>query len=103
MYAIVNIAGKQYKVEKDKYLYTDKLAGETGSKVEFDSVLLLGDGEKIEIGAPLLKGAKVTGKILEQVKADKIVVFHKKRRKGYRKTNGHRAQLTKVLIEGISK
>ena len=103
MYAIVNIAGKQYKVEKDKYLYTDKLAGETGSKVEFDSVLLLGDGAKIDIGAPLLKGAKVTGKILEQVKADKIVVFHKKRRKGYRKTNGHRAQLTKVLIESISK
>jgi large subunit ribosomal protein L21 len=103
MYAIVNIAGKQYKVEKDSYLYTDKLAGETGTKVEFDSVLLLSDGDKIEVGAPVLKGAKVTGKILDQVKADKIVVFHKKRRKGYRKTNGHRAQLTKVLIEKISK
>lgn len=103
MYAIVNIAGKQYKVEKDKYLYTDKLAGEAGTKVEFDSVLLLSDGDKIEVGAPLLKGAKVTGKILEQAKADKIVVFHKKRRKGYRKTNGHRAQLTKVLIEKIGK
>ena len=103
MYAIVNIAGKQYKAEKDKYLFTDKLAGEAGSKVEFDSVLLMGDGNKIEIGAPLLKGAKVTGKILDQVKADKIIVFHKKRRKGYRKTNGHRAQLTKVLIESISK
>jgi large subunit ribosomal protein L21 len=102
MYAIVNIAGKQYKAEKNQYLYTDKLAGETGSKVEFDSVLLFGDGDKIQVGAPVLKGAKVTGKILEQVKADKIVVFHKKRRKGYRKTNGHRAQLTKVLIESIS-
>lgn len=103
MYAIVNIAGKQYKAEKNQYLYTDKLAGETGTKVEFDSVLLLGDGDKIEVGAPVVKGAKVTGKILEQVKADKIIVFHKKRRKGYRKTNGHRAQLTKVLIETISK
>lgn len=103
MYAIVNIAGKQYKAEKDKFLFTDKLAGETGSKVEFDAVLLMGDGDKTEVGAPLVKGAKVTGKILEQVKADKIVVFHKKRRKGYRKTNGHRAQLTKVLIEKISK
>ncbi len=103
MYAIVNIAGKQYKVEKDKYLYTDKLAGETGTKVEFDSVLLFNDGSNTEVGAPLLKGAKVIGKILEQAKADKIIVFHKKRRKGYRKTNGHRAQLTKVLIESISK
>jgi len=102
MYAIVNIAGKQYKAEKDKFLFTDKLVGEAGTKVEFDSVLLMGDGAKTEVGAPLLKGAKVTGKILEQVKADKIIVFHKKRRKGYRKTNGHRAQLTKVLIESIS-
>ncbi len=103
MYAIVNIAGKQYKAEKDKFLFTDKLAGEAGSKVEFDAVLLMGDGDKTEVGAPLVKGAKVTGKILEQVKADKVIVFHKKRRKGYRKTNGHRAQLTKVLIEKIGK
>lgn len=102
MYAIVNIAGKQYKVEKDRYLYTDKLVGEPGSKVEFDSVLLMNDGIKTEVGTPLLKGFKVSGQILEQAKADKIVVFHKKRRKGYRKTNGHRAQLTKVLIEKIS-
>lgn len=103
MYAIVDIAGKQYKAEKDKFLYTDKLAGESGTKVEFSEVLLLGDGDSIDIGAPLLKGAKVIGKILEQVQGDKIVVFHKKRRKGYRKTNGHRAQFTKVLIESISK
>jgi len=103
MYAIVDIAGKQYKAEKNKFLYTDKLAGESGTKVEFDAVLMLGDGDKVEIGAPVLKGAKVTGKILEQVKGDKIVVFHKKRRKGYRKTNGHRAQFTKVLVENISK
>jgi large subunit ribosomal protein L21 len=103
MYAIVNIAGKQYKAEKDKYIYTDRLAGETGTKVEFDSVLLMGDGDKTVVGAPVVKGAKVTGQILEQVKADKIIVFHKKRRKGYRKTNGHRQQLTKVLIESISK
>ncbi len=102
MYAIVNIAGKQYKVEKGQFIYTDKLAGEAGTAVEFGSVVLSGDGSTFKVGSSALKGAKVTGKILEQVKADKIIVFHKKRRKGYRKTNGHRAQLTKVLIEGIS-
>ncbi|MCU0428818.1 MAG: 50S ribosomal protein L21 [Cytophagaceae bacterium] len=103
MYAIVNIAGKQYKVEKSKYLYTDKLAGEAGAKVEFDSVLLIADGAKVDVGAPVVKGAKVTGKILDQVKDDKVVIFKKKRRKGYRKSQGHRQQLTKVLIEEISK
>ncbi len=103
MYAIVNIAGKQYKAEKDKYLYTDLLAGETGAKVEFDSVLLLSDGNNVEVGAPVVKGAKVSGKILEQVKGDKVIIFKKKRRKGYQKRTGHRQKYTKVLIENIVK
>jgi large subunit ribosomal protein L21 len=103
MYAIVDIAGKQYKVEKSQYVYTDKLVGEAGAKVEFDSVLLISDGAKVEVGAPVVKGAKVTGKILDQVKDDKVLIFKKKRRKGYRKSQGHRQQLTKVLIEEISK
>ena len=102
MYAIVNIAGKQYKAEKDKYLYTDKLAGEEGTKVEFSSVLLFGDGDSIKVGLEALKGAKVTGKILAQEKADKVIIFKKKRRKGYQKQTAHRQQFTKVLIEGIS-
>ncbi|MCS6824430.1 MAG: 50S ribosomal protein L21 [Cytophagaceae bacterium] len=103
MYAIVNIAGKQYKVEKDKFIYTDKLSGETGSKVEFDNVLLISDGQSTEIGVPNVKGAKVSGEILEHVKDDKVIVFKKKRRKGYCKKNGHRQQLTKLLIKDISK
>lgn len=101
MYAIVEIAGKQYKVEKDKFLYTDLLDGKEGAKVEFASVLLLNNGGKTEIGAPFLSGAKVSGKILSHVKDDKVIIFKKKRRKGYRKKNGHRQQLTKVLIEKI--
>lgn len=103
MYAIVNIAGKQYKAEKDKFIYTNTLAGEAGTKVEFSEVLLVGDGDKTEVGAPTVKGVKVSGKILEHVKAEKLIVFKKKRRKGYKKKTGHRQGLTKVLIEQISK
>jgi len=104
MYAIVDIAGKQYKVENGKYLYTDKLAGDTNSKVEFDQVLLISDNNgKVDVGVPVVKGAKISGKILEHVKDDKVIVFKKKRRKGFKKLNGHRQQLTKVLIENISK
>jgi len=103
MYAIVEIAGLQYKAEKDKFIYTNKLEGAEGSKVEFSNVLLLGDSNKVDVGAPILSGAKVTGKILGHVKDDKKIVFKKKRRKGFRKKNGHRQQLTKVLIENITK
>ncbi|MBX9852883.1 MAG: 50S ribosomal protein L21 [Cytophagaceae bacterium] len=103
MYAIVEIAGQQFKVEKDKYIYTNRLDGKEGAKVEFGNVLLLGDNSKVDIGTPLLKGAKVSGKILEHVKGDKVIVFKMKRRKDYRKKNGHRQQLTKVLIENITK
>lgn len=103
MYAIVDISGKQFKVTKDQFVYAPKMEGEEGASVEFDKVLLFGDDKSIEVGAPLLKGAKVSGKILGHVKGDKVVVFKKKRRKGYQKRNGHRQEFTKVLIENISK
>lgn len=103
MYAIVEIAGKQFKVQQDRYVFTPSLQGDAGASVEFDKVLLLDNEGKVEVGAPLVKGAKVSGKILGHVKGDKVVVFKKKRRKGYKVKNGHRQEFTKVLIEGISK
>ena len=102
MYAIVNIAGQQFKVAKDQYIYAPKLDGETGAVVNFDQVLLIDNGGKVAIGAPTVKGAKVSGKILEHVKGNKVIVFKKKRRKGYAVKNGHRQQFTKLLIENIS-
>jgi large subunit ribosomal protein L21 len=101
MYAIVDIAGKQFKVAKDQYIYAPKMEGETGTTVSFDKVLLTDNGSSIEVGAPTVKGVKVSGKILEHVKGDKVIVFKKKRRKGYAKRNGHREQFTKVQIEAI--
>lgn len=101
MYAIVDIAGKQYKVTKDQYVYAPKMEGEAGAVVSFDNVLLIDDGSLINVGTPAISGAKVSGKILEHVKGDKVIVFKKKRRKGYAKKNGHRQQFTKVQIESI--
>ena len=101
MYAIVNIAGQQFKVAKDQYIYAPKLDGEAGAVVNFDQVLLIDNGGKVAIGAPTVKGATVSGKILEHVKGNKVIVFKKKRRKGYVKRNGHRQQFTKVQIESI--
>lgn len=101
MYAIVDIAGKQFKVAKDQYIYAPKTEGEAGTAVSFDKVLLTDNGGSIEVGAPTVKGVKVSGKILEHVKGDKVIVFKKKRRKGYAKRNGHREQYTKVQIESI--
>ncbi len=103
MYAIVNIAGKQFKVTQDQFVYTPKLEGDEGASVEFNEVLLLDSEGKVDVGAPLVKGAKVAGRILGHVKGDKVIVFKKKRRKGYKVKNGHRQEFTKVLIEGISK
>ncbi len=102
MYAIVNIAGKQFKVTKDQFVYAPKLQGETGASGEFDEVLLADDNGTVSIGAPTISGAKVSGKILDHVKGDKVIVFKKKRRKGYKKKNGHRQDFTKVLIENIT-
>ena len=101
MYAIVDIAGKQFKVAKDQYIYAPKMEGEAGAKVSFDRVLLMESDGKIEVGAPALKGVTVSGKILEHVKGDKEIVFKKKRRKGYAVKNGHRQSYTKVQIEKI--
>lgn len=101
MYAIVNIAGVQFKVAKDQYIYAPKLEGEAGSKVNFDEVLLVDNNGTIEVGTPTVKGTKVSGTILEHVKGDKVTVFKKKRRKGYAVKNGHRQQFTKVQIEKI--
>ena len=103
MYAIVDIAGKQFKVTQDQFVYAPKMQGEEGASVEFDNVLLVDNDGKVEVGTPVLKGAKVSGKILEHVKDDKVIVFKKKRRKGYKVKNGHRQDFTKVLIEKISK
>lgn len=103
MYAIVEIAGQQFKVEENKYIYTNKLNAEEGASVEFDKVLLLDTDAQVEVGVPVVAGAKVTGKVLGHVKGEKVIIFKKKRRKGYKVKNGHRQQFTKVLIEGISK
>ncbi len=101
MYAIVEIAGKQFKVTQDQFVYAPKMEGDEGASVEFDKVLLLDNDGKVEVGAPVLKGVKVSGKILGHVKGDKVIVFKKKRRKGYKKKNGHRQEFTKIQISDI--
>ena len=101
MYAIVDIAGMQIKVSKDQQIFTPKLEGKPGSKVEFKEVLLLDTDGAIQVGDPLVKGVKVSGKIIEHVKGDKLIVFKKKRRKDYVRKNGHRQEFSKVLIEDI--
>ena len=98
MYAIVEIAGQQFKVEKDQQIFVHRLDTEEGSKVDFDKVLLMNDAGKINVGAPVITGAKVTAKVLEHLKDDKVIVFKKKRRKGYKVKNGHRQYLTKLEI-----
>jgi large subunit ribosomal protein L21 len=102
MYAIVDIAGQQFKVEKDQKLFVHRLEGDEGKKVAFDKVMLLDTGSKILVGDPIVKGASVSAKILAHVKGDKVLVFKKKRRKGYQKLNGHRQYMTQIQIEGIS-
>jgi large subunit ribosomal protein L21 len=101
MYAIVDIAGQQFKIEKDLKIYVHRLAHEVGAEVEFDKVLLVANDNKIEVGAPVVNGAKVKAKILAHVKSDKILVFKKKRRKGYQKLNGHRQPMTQIQIAEI--
>lgn len=103
MYAIVEIAGHQYKVRKDQKLYVNRLEGKEGSKLSFDRVLLTDDNGKVEVGAPVISGIKVDAKIVEHLKADKVMVFKKKRRKGYQKLNGHRQAISMIEITGIGK
>jgi large subunit ribosomal protein L21 len=101
MYAIVEIAGQQFKVEKDQQVFVHRLENKEGSKVEFDKVLLIDKDGKVKVGAPAISGAKVTAKVLSHLKGDKVVVFKKKRRKGYRVKNGHRQALTQIQIQKI--
>ena len=98
MYAIVEIAGQQFKVEQDQQIFVHRLEAEEGSKIDFDKVLLMDNAGKVNVGAPVIKGAKVTAKVLEHLKGDKVIVFKKKRRKGYKVKNGHRQYLTKLEI-----
>ena len=102
MYAIVEIAGQQFKVAKDQKLFVHRLADKEGSKVSFDKVFLLDDGKKVSIGAPAITGASVDAKVISHLKDDKVIVFKKKRRKGYRVKNGHRQSLTELVIEKIN-
>jgi large subunit ribosomal protein L21 len=101
MYAIVEMAGQQFKVAKDQKVYVHRLQVEEGKKVTFDNVLLLDDGSSVTIGAPAIDGAAVEAKVVKHLRGDKVIVFHKKRRKGYRKKNGHRQSLTEIVIESI--
>ena len=102
MYAIVEIAGQQFKVAKDQKVFVHRLAQEEGSKVSFDQVYLLDDGKAVTVGAPAITGASVEAKVVKHLKGDKVIVFKKKRRKGYRVKNGHRQALTEIIIESIS-
>lgn len=102
MYAIVEIAGQQFKVAKDQKVFVNRLPGEEGDSVSFDKILLTGEGDNITLGAPAIEGASVGAKITRHLKGDKVIVFKKKRRKGYKKKNGHRQSLTEIVIESIS-
>eukprot|EP00746_Dinoflagellata_sp_MGD_P073229 gnl/MRDRNA2_/MRDRNA2_29737_c0_seq1.p1 gnl/MRDRNA2_/MRDRNA2_29737_c0~~gnl/MRDRNA2_/MRDRNA2_29737_c0_seq1.p1 ORF type:complete len:238 (+),score=51.44 gnl/MRDRNA2_/MRDRNA2_29737_c0_seq1:276-989(+) len=101
MYAIVEIAGQQFKVAKDQKVFVNRLSTEEGDKVSFDNVLLIGDGDKVTVGAPAINGAQVGAKVVKHLKGDKVIVFKKKRRKGYRVKNGHRQSLSEIVIESI--
>jgi large subunit ribosomal protein L21 len=102
MYAIVEIAGQQFKVTKDQKLFVHRLEQAEGDSVSFDKVLLTDDDGKVQVGAPTVKDATVTAKVLKHVKGDKVIVFKKKRRKGYRVKNGHRQFFTQIQIENIA-
>jgi len=102
MYVIVDIQGQQFKVEKDQKLFVHRLEGEEGAKIEFDKVLLIDNDGSVTIGAPVIEGAKVVAEIVNPlVKGDKVLIFHKKRRKGHRKLNGHRQQFSQIVIKEI--
>ncbi|CAM3513937.1 50S ribosomal protein L21 [Aequorivita lipolytica] len=101
MYAIVEIAGQQVKVAKDQKVFVNRLPVEEGKTVSFDNVLLIGDGDNITIGAPAINGAQIGAKVVKHLKGDKVIVFKKKRRKGYRVKNGHRQALSEIVIESI--
>ena len=102
MNAVVEISGKQFKVSKDSKLYVHRLDAKEGSKVSFENVLLLDNGKKLIVGTPNVQGASVEAKVVKHLKDDKVIVFKKKRRKGYRVKNGHRQSLTEIIIEKVT-
>ena len=102
MYAIVEIAGQQFKVSKNQKVFVHRLSADIDAKVSFDKVMLVDDNGAIQVGAPAIEGASVEAKVLEHLKGDKVIVFKKKRRKGYQKKNGHRQSFTQILIESIA-
>ena len=102
MYAIVEIAGQQFKAEAGKKLYVHRLEGNEGDKITFDRVLLTDSDGKVTIGTPVVSGVKVSATILRHAKGDKVIIFKKKRRKGYKKLNGHRQSFTQINIESIA-
>ncbi len=101
MYVIVDMQGQQFKVQKDQKLFVHRIDANEGDSVEFEKVLLIGNGEDVTIGTPTVEGAKVVVEVLSHVKGDKVLVFKKKRRKGYQKMNGHRQQFSQVLVKDI--
>jgi large subunit ribosomal protein L21 len=101
MYAIVEIAGQQFKVERGNKVYVHRLEANEGAKLEFDKVLLIGNGEKVSVGNPTVEGARVAATVITHLKGDKVIVFKKKRRKGYQKWNNHRQSFTQILIQGV--
>jgi large subunit ribosomal protein L21 len=101
MYAIVEIAGQQFKVQQDQQLFVHRLESDINTSLQFDKVLLVDNAGKITVGAPVISGASVSAKVIEHLKGDRVIVFKKKRRKGYQKSNGHRQQFTKIQIENI--
>jgi len=101
MYAIVEIAGQQFKIEKEQKLFVHRLKAEEGSQVSFDRVMLVDNDGTIQVGAPTVKGATVTATVLHHLKGDKVLVFKKKKRKGYQKMNGHRQYLSSIKIDDI--
>jgi large subunit ribosomal protein L21 len=102
MYAIVNIAGQQFKVSQDAPVFVHRLDANEGDSVSFDQVLLVDNNGSVKVGAPTVSGAKVTAKVLAHLKGDKVLIFKKKRRKGYQKLNGNRQSFTKIQIESIT-
>ena len=101
MYAVVEIAGQQFKVEKEKKIFVHRLTAGEGETLEFSNVLLIDNDGEVKVGTPVIEGAKVTVKVLEHTRGEKVLVFKKKRRKSYQKMNGHRQSFTQVLIEEI--
>ena len=107
MYAIVEISGKQFKVEKKQKLFVNRLDVSEGKKISFDNVLMINDGSKSSVGTPNVSGVQVDAKVLKHLKSDKLIVFKKKRRKGYKVRNGHRQAITEIeisdILTGVSK